>query len=296
MRSLRFVLVTAALIWFGLAAAAWADPAGHAATPAGGHHYPLFSLHNLIALIALSAMEIVLGIDNIVFISVISARLPVAQQALARRIGLLVAMGTRILLLCSLNFVLNLKHPVFQFDKWGLPAAATEWLTAHPEINDLSWRDIILLVGGLFLLWSSVKEIHHKIEGHHDDHAAPARVTFRGVILQIAVLDIIFSLDSVITAVGMAESIEVMIAAVIIAVGVMLVFAGTVSTFVERHPTVKMLALSFLLLIGVMLVAEGIGTHFSKGYVYFAMAFALGVEVLNLRAQAKAARKQKAEH
>ena len=244
-------------------------------------------LSDAVAFVALTAMEIVLGIDNIVFISVISSRLPLGEQARARKIGLLVAMGSRILLLLAIAVVMRLTAPLFLLSRSGL---FTGWLATHPEIDQISVRDLILLVGGLFLIRSSVLEIHHKIEGAHDTHAAGGQ-TFWSVITQIAILDIIFSLDSVITAVGMAESIGVMVAAIVVAVGVMMIFAGSVSAFVERHPTVKMLALSFLLLIGVMLVAEGIGTHIDKGYIYFAMAFSLLVEVLNLRAKGKAKRK-----
>jgi predicted tellurium resistance membrane protein TerC len=246
-------------------------------------------LHDLIALVALTAMEIVLGIDNIVFISVVSSRLPPSQQPMARRIGLLAAMGTRIVLLLAITWIARLTAPIVEISQLGL---AVEWLTHHKEVNEVSWRDLILLGGGLFLIRSSVLEIHEKIEGGHDAHIKPKQATFRDVIIQIAILDIIFSLDSVITAVGMAESIWVMVTAVIAAVGVMMVFAGSVSRFVETHPTVKMLALSFLLLIGVMLVAEGAGTHINKGYIYFAMAFALLVEVLNLRAKLKAERRK----
>jgi predicted tellurium resistance membrane protein TerC len=254
-------------------------------------------LHDAIALIALTAMEIILGIDNIVFISVISSRLPAPQQPLARRIGLLAAMGTRIVLLLAITWIVKADNPFVSLTDVPLPALAAEWLAKHKEVNGISVRDLIVLGGGLFLIWSSVREIHHKVEGQHDQHVAPKQVTFRSVIWQIALLDLVFSLDSVITAVGMAESIWVMITAVILAVGVMMVFAGPVSAFVEKHPTVKMLALSFLLLIGVMLVADGLGTHIDKGYIYFAMAFALGVEVLNLRMSAKAVRKrEKAAH
>jgi predicted tellurium resistance membrane protein TerC len=248
-------------------------------------------LHEIIALVALTAMEIVLGIDNVVFISVMSNRLPLAQQKMARQVGLIAAMGMRIVLLLSLTVIMNLTEPLVTLSEWGLPTAWNAWLEKHEEMNTFSWRDLIMLVGGLFLIRSAVLEIHHKIEGQHDDVAALRKVTFRQVIFQIVLLDIVFSLDSVITAVGMAEALWVMITAVVIAVLVMLVFAGTVSAFVEKHPTVKMLALSFLLLIGVMLVAEGVGTHIAKGYIYFAMAFALGVEVLNLRMKAAAARK-----
>jgi predicted tellurium resistance membrane protein TerC len=248
-------------------------------------------LHDLIALVALTAMEIVLGIDNIVFISVVSSRLPAGQQATARRVGLLAAMGTRVVLLLAITWVMSLNKPLVELYQFGM---FEDWLSHHAEINQVTARDLILLIGGLFLIRSSVLEIHNKIEGAHEAHGERPPAGFWNVITQIAILDIIFSLDSVITAVGMAESVWVMIVAIIIAVGVMMVFAGTVSGFVERHPTVKMLALSFLLLIGVMLVAEGVGTHFSKAYIYFAMAFSLLVEVLNLRAKAKAERRRAA--
>jgi predicted tellurium resistance membrane protein TerC len=245
-------------------------------------------LSDAIALIALTAMEIVLGIDNIVFISVVSSRLPPAQQPMARRIGLIAAMGTRIVLLLTITWVMRLTDPLFDVSRVGL---FREWLHKHEDVNFVSARDLILLVGGLFLIRSSVVEIHHKIEGQLEERSGRASSSFWNVITQIAILDIIFSLDSVITAVGMAESIWVMVAAIIMAVIVMMVFAGRVSDFVERHPTVKMLALSFLLLIGVMLVAEGVGTHIDKGYIYFAMGFSLLVEMLNLRAQAKTKRR-----
>ena len=251
-------------------------------------------LTNAIALFALVAMEIVLGIDNIVFISVVTSRLPESQQRQARNIGLALAMIFRIGLLLTITWIMQLTHPAFHSHDLGVPA---DWFPkheagGHSEIDDVTWKDLILLAGGLFLIRSSVKEIHHKVEGVHDSAAEPAKASFGSVIAQIVMLDIIFSLDSVITAVGMAENIWIMIAAVVIAVIVMMVFAGHVARFVERHPTVKMLALSFLLLIGVMLVAEGVGTHIDKGYIYFAMAFSLGVEMLNLRASAKAARRK----
>ena len=236
-----------------------------------------------IALIALTAMEIVLGIDNIVFISVVTARLPADQQPRARYIGLGLAMGLRILLLLALTAIMRLTHDAFQLSDLGLFGS---WLQKHAEIDRVTWKDLIMLGGGLFLIRSSVTEIHDKVEGHTEEKAAAAPATFGGVLFQICLLDIIFSLDSVLTAVGMAKDIWVMVAAVVIAVGVMMVFSGYVAEFVEKHPTVKMLALSFLLLIGVMLVAEGIGTHIDKGYIYFAMAFAVGVEVLNLRVRA----------
>jgi predicted tellurium resistance membrane protein TerC len=251
------------------------------------------ALSAAIALIALAAMEIVLGIDNIVFISLLSSRLPAEQQPRARRIGLLAAMGTRILLLCGIYWVQKADDPIFSLSSLGI---AGEWLAKNAEIDHVSIRDLVLLVGGLFLIQSSVREIHNKIEGGHDEHGPGHVSSFAGVIAQIALMDIIFSLDSVITAVGMVEQIWVMIAAVVIAVGVMMIFATPVSNFVERHPTVKMLALSFLLLIGVMLVAEGAGTHVPKGYIYFAMAFSLVVEMLNLWARSRADRRQKAAH
>jgi len=265
----------------------------------------------LIALIALTAMEIVLGIDNIVFIAILAARLPEHQQARARSLGLAAALVTRILLLLSLKWILGLTEPLFYLSDFGIPAewfgtaAAAGESAAHgmngAEINAVSVRDLILLGGGLFLIGKSVLEIHHKIEGHEEGHRDAKASSFAGVVTQIAILDIVFSLDSVITAVGMVDKdkLWVMIVAIILAIIVMLVFAGTVSAFIDRHPTLKMLALSFLILIGVLLVAEGIGTHFNKGYVYFAMAFSLAVEVLNLkvrhRSQAKRAAAEAAD-
>src|SRR5262245_23021780 len=228
-------------------------------------------LNDAIALIALTAMEIVLGIDNIVFISVVSSRLPAQQQPSARRIGLLAAMGTRILLLLTITWVMGLTKPLLQLSGTGFFA---EWLHHHPEINHISVRDLILLVGGLFLIRSSVVEIHERIEGSHEEHGRAALAGFWNVIVQIAILDIIFSLDSVITAVGMAESVWVMIAAIVAAVGVMMVFAGAVSDFVEKYPTVKMLALSFLLMIGVMLVSDGFVMHRYQGYISFELMWA----------------------
>ncbi len=243
----------------------------------------------IIALIALTSMEIVLGIDNIVFITILSSRLPKEEQAKARSLGLMAAMITRVLLLFSISWVLSLKEAVFTLEALHIPKA---WLGEHPEhILEVSWRNMILLAGGLFLIWKSVQEIHHKLEGHEEHHTA-GKASFASVIFQIAILDIVFSLDSVITAVGMVDpekqgAIWVMVTAIIIAIGVMLAFAGPVSNFVTRHPTVKMLALSFLILIGVLLVAEGSGAEFNKGYVYFAMAFSLIVEMLNLRVRSK---------
>lgn len=237
----------------------------------------------IIALVALTVMEIVLGIDNIIFIAILTGRLPEEQQARARQLGLGLALGSRILLLFMLTWLLGLIAPVFELPSFGI-TAIEEWLATHEEVRGVSWRDIILFGGGLFLIAKSTKEIHHNLEGDHEE-AAPKKVSFTGVLIQIAILDIIFSLDSVITAVGMVspDLLWVMVTAIVLAVVVMLIFAGPVSEFVKRHPTVKMLALSFLLLIGVVLVADGVGTHINKGYIYFAMAFSLFVEMLNLR-------------
>lgn len=219
-----------------------------------------------IALATLTALEIVLGIDNIIFISILAAKLPLAQQAKARRLGLLFALGTRVLLLFSLTWIMKLTEPLFTLMNMAF-----------------SGRDIILIAGGLFLLAKSTHEMHEKLEGDDEHKAGVARVSFYSIVIQIAILDIVFSLDSVITAVGMVDDLRIMVAAVVIAIGVMMVFAGPISNFVERHPTVKMLALSFLLLIGITLIAEGFGQHIPKGYIYFAMAFSVFVELLNLR-------------
>lgn len=226
----------------------------------------------LLALVTLSAMEIVLGIDNIVFISIIVEKLEPSKQALARRVGLLLAMGMRIGLLLSISWIMSLQNDLFSIAGRGF-----------------SGRDLILLVGGLFLVAKATFEIHERIEGPDHEAAAhrKAAASFATVIAQILVLDIVFSLDSVITAVGMARDLWIMIVAVVIAVGVMLIFAGRIAGFIHRHPTLKMLALAFLILIGVMLLVEGLGGHVNKGYIYFAMAFSLGVEMLNLRASRK---------
>ena len=219
-----------------------------------------------ISLLTLTVLEIVLGIDNIVFISILSGKLPKEQQAKARNWGLGLAMLTRVLLLLSITWVMGLTAPLFA-------------LLGH----EISGRDIILLVGGLFLIYKSTIEIHDKLEGEEGEKDTKVVKSFAGIITQILLLDIVFSLDSVITAVGMADEVGVMIAAVIIAVIIMMISAGPISSFVEKHPTVKMLALSFLVLIGVSLIAEGLEQHIPKGYIYFAMAFSIGVEVLNLR-------------
>ncbi len=253
----------------------------------------LLTFENGAALIALTAMEIVLGIDNIIFIAIVTGRLPEAERDNARRIGLALALGLRIALLCSLWLIIRLEDPLFQLSSivQGVGLQADWFLVeSRAALNAVTIKDLILVGGGLFLIVKAVREIHKRIEGDEHGHDAPKTVTFGNVLVQIALLDVIFSLDSVITAVGMAEEIVVMVVAVILAVIVMLIFAGRVSNFVERHPTIKMLALSFLILIGVLLVADGIGTHIDKGYIYFAMTFALIVEVLNMRARTKKAK------
>ena len=233
----------------------------------------LFSWEALAALAALTSLEIVLGIDNVVFIAVLAGRLPTPRQASARRLGLGLAMLTRIALLFAITWTLSLTAPLFQ-------------MLGHA----VSWRDLILLGGGLFLIIKATHEIFAQMETHDPRQPGAKAVSFWGVITQIALLDMIFSLDSVITAVGMARHIWVMVVAIVLAVGIMLAFAGVVSRFIERHPSFRVLALAFLLLVGVMLTAEGMGQHIDRGYIYFAMAFSLGVELLNLKIQARRAR------
>jgi len=227
-----------------------------------------------ISLATLAAMEIVLGVDNIVFLTILAGKLPQEQQPLARRLGLGAALATRLLLLFAITWLMGLTANLFTVVGQGF-----------------SGRDLILGLGGLFLIGKATFEIHDKLEAGHEAKAGGGRTaSFGWTILQIALLDIVFSLDSVITAVGMAQHLEVMVVAMVLAVGVMLVFAGPIGRFVDEHPTVKMLALSFLILIGVMLVAESLEQHIPRGYVYFAMAFSLAVEMLNLRLRARAAR------
>jgi predicted tellurium resistance membrane protein TerC len=223
-----------------------------------------------IALATLTFLEIVLGVDNIIFISILSGKLPAPQQAKARRLGLLAAMGTRILLLFSLTWISKLTSP---------------WFTIMGQ--EISGRDLILILGGLFLLAKSTYEIHDKLEGEEGHASKKVAASFASVIVQIMMLDIVFSLDSVITAVGMVRELWVMVTAVIVAVLIMMLSAEPISEFVHRHPTVKMLALSFLLLIGVSLIAEGFDQHISKGYIYFAMGFSVFVEMINLRLRKK---------
>jgi len=226
----------------------------------------LFTFSGVVALIALTSLEIVLGVDNVIFISILSSKLSSAQQGRARRTGLLAAMGMRILLLLSIVWIIRLTAPLFYI--FGRP---------------ISGRDLILIGGGLFLLAKATTEIHERLDGEEGHRSARVRPSFAAVITQIVLLDIVFSLDSVITAVGMADEIIIMVAAVILAVVVMMFSAEPISSFVNRHPTLKVLALSFLLLIGVSLVGEGLGMHIPKGYIYFAMGFSVLVELINLR-------------
>ena len=223
-----------------------------------------------ISLLTLTILEIVLGIDNIIFISILAGKLPAQAQNKARTIGLLLALGTRVLLLSFIFWMTQLTKDLFVVFGEGI-----------------SWKDLILIMGGVFLIWKSVHEIHGSLEA--EDHSDPRKVraAFSAVIMQIVIIDLVFSLDSVITAVGLAEHIGVMIAAVVIAMGVMILAAKPISDFVHRHPTVKMLALSFLLLVGVVLLADGAGQHINKNYIYFAMAFSFAVEMLNIKVRAR---------
>jgi predicted tellurium resistance membrane protein TerC len=225
-----------------------------------------FTSSGLIALTTLTFLEIVLGVDNVIFISILSSKLPESQQGRARRTGLLAAMGMRVLLLFSIVWISRLTTPLF-----------------YILLRPISGRDLILVGGGLFLLAKATIEIHERLEGEEGHSSARIRPSFTAVITQIVLLDVVFSLDSVITAVGMADDISIMVSAVILAVGVMMFSAGPISAFVNRHPTVKVLALSFLLLIGVALIADGLGMHIPKGYIYFAMGFSVFVEMINLR-------------
>ena len=225
-----------------------------------------------VAFLTLCVLEIVLGIDNVIFISILAGKLPPEQQPKARFIGLSLAMITRVLLLLSIAWMARLTSPLFSIFQ-----------------NEVSGRDLILIIGGIFLVWKSTHEIHQKLEGPEAHGSTRAAVSFNSVIFQIILLDIVFSLDSVITAVGMVNNVPIMIGAVVVAVIFMMFFAGPISGFVDRHPTVKMLALSFLLLIGVTLIADGFGQHISKGYIYFAMGFSVFVEFLNIRTRKAAA-------
>ncbi len=231
-----------------------------------------------LSLVTLTAMEIVLGVDNIIFISILSSRLPPAERDKGRRLGLMGAFVSRLLLLLTISWIVGLVHPLFHVGE-------------HP----VSGKSIILFFGGLFLIWKATKEIHHKLEGEEEGHDVKGTVTLGSVLVQIALLDIVFSLDSVITAVGMSQHISIMVAANVIALGVMIFTSKSISDFVERHPTVKMLALSFLIMIGLVLVADAAGLHIPKGYIYFAMAFSVAVEMLNLRTHGKKKKKAAGE-
>jgi predicted tellurium resistance membrane protein TerC len=253
----------------------------------------------LLALVTLTVMEIVLGIDNVIFIAIVAGRLPAQQQPRARRVGLAVALITRLMLLGTLFALAGMEEPLFRWSELGLPK---RWFST-PEADGVSVKDMVLFFGGLFLIGKSTMEIHHKLEGHDEGEQSgqgkPA-ASFAGIIAQIAVLDIVFSLDSVITAVGMVRAdhkaaggidwwaIGVMVTAMVLALGVMLLAATLISDFVARHPTIKVLALAFLILIGVLLAAEGTGHPIPKGYIYFAMAFSVAVEMVNVRVRARA--------
>jgi predicted tellurium resistance membrane protein TerC len=226
-----------------------------------------------IAFATLTALELVLGIDNVIFISILVDKLPRERREVARRIGLFLAMFMRIGLLLVLSWIVGLVAPL---------------VTVLGQ--EISGRDLILIAGGLFLIWKSTGEIHHSLEGVEGEASSAVRATFAAVILQIIVIDIVFSLDSIITAVGMVDDVRVMIAAVVASVGLMMLFASTIGNFVSDHPTIKMLALSFLVVVGVVLIAEGFDHHVPKGYIYFAMAFSVGVEMLNITMRKRAAR------
>jgi predicted tellurium resistance membrane protein TerC len=236
------------------------------------------NVQSLIALLTLTALEIVLGIDNVIFIAIKAGNLPVAQRDHARRMGLLLAVVARVLLLFTIGWIVQLKQP-----------AGT--LLGH----EFSWKDLVVLAGGLFLIRQATVEIHHKVEGHAEEHHSSPRVsTLKSMLIQVAIMDVVFSLDSVITAVGMSKQVPIMIASVLIAVAVMMVFSGAIVRFVDQNPAIKLLALSFLLLIGVLLVAEGFHQEIDKGYIYFAMAFSLGIELMQMRARHNEWRRQKA--
>ena len=225
----------------------------------------ILSAEGLISLLTLTFLEIVLGIDNIVFISIVSGRLPAGQQGKARNIGIILALVVRILLLLAINWIIGLTAVIFTINEFSL-----------------SYRDLILILGGLFLLAKSTSEMHSKIEGTHEEKKIKV-LTFQGAIIQIVLLDLVFSLDSILTAVGLVENVTIIIIAIVISLGVMLIFAKKISTFINEHPAMKILAISFLMMIGLVLVIEGLHVHVPKGYIYFSMAFALGVELINMK-------------
>jgi len=233
----------------------------------------ILSAEGLVSLLTLTFLEIVLGIDNIIFISIVSGRLPLNQQSKARNLGIILALGVRILLLLAINWIIGLTATIFTINTFSL-----------------SYRDLILVIGGLFLLAKSTSEMHGKLEGKSEDHNVKV-VTFRSALIQIVLLDLVFSLDSILTAVGLVENVAIIIIAIVISLGVMLAFSKKISTFINDHPTMKILAISFLLMIGMVLVMEGLHVHVPKGYIYFSMAFALGVEVLNMKIRKKSGKK-----
>lgn len=233
----------------------------------------ILSAEGLVSLLTLTFLEIVLGIDNIVFISIVSGRLPAAQQGKARNVGIFLALLVRILLLMAINWIIGLRATIFTIQEFSL-----------------SYRDLILIIGGMFLLAKSTSEMHAKLEGTHDDKNIKA-VTFKSAIIQIVLLDLVFSLDSILTAVGLVENVVIIIIAIVISLGVMLIFSKKISRFINDHPTMKILAISFLLMIGMVLVIEGLHVHVPKGYIYFSMAFALGIEILNMKIRKKAVKK-----
>jgi predicted tellurium resistance membrane protein TerC len=249
-----------------------ADAVGHGA---GVEASEVWSMGSLVALVTLTSLEIVLGIDNVIFIAILSGRLPKEQQKRAQKLGIGAAVLTRVLLLMAVSWLMGLTEPLWSGGPWVL--------------KDVTGKGLILILGGLFLVGKSVFELHEKLEAAEDGPGSVKAVAkgIVGVVAQIMLIDVVFSLDSVITAMGMSDQLAVMILAVLIAAGVMMMFAASVSDFVERHPTMKVLALAFLLLIGVMLFAEGFGHHIPKGYIYFAMAFSLGVEMVNMRVRGK---------
>lgn len=237
----------------------------------------LFEPQNLVSLLTLTLLEIVLGIDNIIFISILANKLPKAQQGTARKLGLLLALVTRVMLLCGLAWLVTLTNPLFH-----IPA-----LFGMADAHAVSAKDLILIIGGLFLIGQATKEIHGKLENEEDASGKRIAPSLASVLIQIMILDVVFSLDSVITAVGMVKDVKVMITAVVIAVIVMMIFADRISSFINDHPTFKMLALSFLLLVGFVLLLEGFHKEVPKGYIYFAMAFSVGVELINMRLRKK---------
>jgi len=234
----------------------------------------LFSIEGLVSLLTLTFLEIILGIDNIIFISIISGRLPLQQQGKARNIGIILALLVRVLMLLGVSWIIGLRATIFTIGTFSL-----------------SYRDLILIAGGLFLLAKSTSEMHAKLEGGHDEKNVKG-TTFQSTIIQIVLLDVIFSIDSILTAVGLVENLAIIIIAIVISLGIMLIFSKRISSFINEHPTMKILAISFLLMIGVLLILEGFHVHVPKGYIYFSMAFALGVEVLNMKIRKNVAKKR----